>query len=135
MLNVDNILKLHHPKLPHQPAAEVVCPPRARTPRRHVRISGQSLAKGNREPCELAHLAANWVLGSLTIDPPTTALAVQVFGVSATLIRKAADDIRSTTVAQPAINSVWTEMEYEDRLEFVRTNLAELWTLIERVTA
>jgi hypothetical protein len=103
--------------------------------RRHTRVSGQTIAKSDHNPRKRAHLAVNWVLGSLTIEPPTIALAVQVFGVAAALIRNAANEIQATTVAQPAINSVWSEMEYDDRLEFVRANIAEMWTLFEHITA
>jgi hypothetical protein len=37
-------------------------------------------------------------------------------------------------VAQPAINSIWHELDYAERLEFIRTNLAEIWTLVEHIT-
>lgn len=124
MLNTD---LLHHTPAPHQTFKKHL--------RRPVRISGQNLAKTDRAPWERAHLAGGWVLGSVLIDPPTITQAVPVFGVSATLIHKAVDEIQATTVAQPVINSVWTEMEHEDRLGFVRANIAELWDLIEHITA
>src|SRR5262249_29043991 len=99
-------------------------------PVRHlVRGSWQSLAKADRDHDELTHLAAGWVLGSVEIDPPTIALAAKVFGVSQTPIRKAVNEIRATTTAEPAIATIWLGMDSKSREEFVRENLTQIWTL------
>ena len=39
-------------------------------PRPHIRVSAQNLAKARRRPWQRAHLAAGWVLGSVTIGRP-----------------------------------------------------------------
>jgi hypothetical protein len=103
-------------------------------PRRRPRISGQSLAKTKREPHELGHLAAHWVAGALIIDPPTIVQAVKIFSVSPALIHRALDDLEGTTIAQPEIDAIWSEMCDEEREDFVRTHLGEVWRLVDIVT-
>lgn len=120
-MNVDS---LHYPALPRQTRL---------TPRRHVRITGENLAKADREPYELGHLAGLWVLESLTIAP-TVALAARVFGVSVPTERAAVARLKATTIAAPTIDAVWANMSSAERDRFVRKNLAQLWDLIDRAT-
>ena len=106
-----------------------------RSARYRTKVSGQTLAKRDWDPCKLKILAARWVLGSLTIDPPTIVLATKVFGISEAPIRQAINELRATTVAEPVINSVWREMNDQACEEFVRENLAVLWGYIDHITA
>ena len=101
-MSMNDVAFLHHGQPPRQPVA------RPKSPRRHTRISGQSLAKAERDPRELAHLAAGWLLGSVTIEPPTVALAARVFGVSGTLIGEATDEIEARlSQSQPSSRCGW----------------------------
>lgn len=62
-------------------------------------------------------------------------MASKLFGVSEVPIRQAINELRATTVAEPAINSVWREMNDQSCEVFVRDNLAVLWGYIDCVTA
>jgi hypothetical protein len=100
-----------------------------------IRISGQSLAKTDRTPRESAHLAAGWICGSVTIAPPTVALAAKVFGVSTSLVREAVTEFEASTTAQPAIDMLLARMSNGELDLFVKRNLIKLWDAIDRTTA
>jgi hypothetical protein len=106
-----------------------------RQPRRRIRVSGQSLSKTKHQPHELGNLAARWVLGALVIDPPIIALATKIFSVSPALVRQAVNNIEATTVAQPDIDMTWSEMDDGARGNFIRSHLAEVWRLVDQITA
>jgi hypothetical protein len=102
--------------------------------RHHLTVTGWSIAKAERTPCERAELAARWVLGSLTVVPTVT-LAARVFGVSPPLVHEEVRYLKATTVAAPPIDHVWAVMTEAERDEFVGAHITDIWTRIDRLTA
>jgi hypothetical protein len=114
-----------------------ITPASAVHPRKHrfpILITGQSLTKGKRGPRQRARLAANWVLGSLLIAPPTVALAARTFDVSQPLVNQEINELKATTVAHPAVDTMWSAMTDDERDAFVVMHLGELWDRFEHVT-
>ena len=116
------------------PAPAVFQPAPVRT------ITGQSIAKSDWGPRNRAHLAAQWKLGTVIVEP-TIKLAAAVFGVSEQLVTRAVaqqgDVLRKNGVAATplcSIDSWWAGMSESDRDDFVRKHLLPLWDSIERVT-
>jgi hypothetical protein len=103
-------------------------------PRRHVTVTGWSIAKAERTPCERAELAARWLLKSLTVEPTVT-LAARVFGVSLPLVRQEVRYLEANTVKAPPIEHVWAVMTEAERDSFVGVNITDIWTRIDRLTA
>jgi hypothetical protein len=102
--------------------------------RRHVTVTGRSIAKAKRKPYERADLAARWVLKSLTVVPTVT-LAAQVFGVSQPLINRELRYLKANTVEVAEIDRVWAVMTAAERDAFVGAHIADIWTRIDRLTA
>ena len=102
--------------------------------RRHVTVTGWSIAKAERKPYERADLAARWVLKSLTVVPTVT-LAARVFGVSQPLINQQLRYLKANTVAVPEIDRVWAVMTAAERDAFVGAHITDIWTRIDRLTA
>jgi hypothetical protein len=108
---------------------------RPRPSRQCRQISGQSLAKADRYPQERADLAARWILGCLAIAQPTVTLASWVFRVSPAPIRAAMAKIEATTIPASPLADAWSLAGADERLQFVRDHLAEVWRLIDVATA
>jgi hypothetical protein len=102
--------------------------------RHHLTVTGWSIAKAERTPCERAELAARWLLGSLTIEPTVT-LAAQVFGVSLPLVRHKVRFFKANTVAAAPIDHVYAVMTEAERDAFVGAHITDIWTRIDRLTA
>jgi hypothetical protein len=89
------------------------------------KISAQSIAKGHRQPRELARLAADWVSGSAQVKP-TIALASRVFHVSEPLIRGELRHHRgngngtSAPTALFRLSQAWNRATPAERAEFGR---------------
>jgi hypothetical protein len=110
-------------------------PPSQRHPRVTITVSGQSIAKGlARNQHSRAHLAALWILGALTIQKPTARQASGLFGACEALIRKARQELETTTVAVSPLAAAWHAASPAEREGFARAHLADLWDLIDRLT-
>jgi hypothetical protein len=97
-------------------------------------LTGQSIAKSahHRTPRQRAKPAAAWVKGGVYIQP-TVALAARVFQCSAKLVAEELAKLK-TTRPTPAPDA-WQAMDITTKHEFVRKHLAEIWTVIETITA
>jgi hypothetical protein len=112
-----------------------ITPASDQRPRRHIVLTGQSIAKDHaRCPRERAGLAAAWVAGILTIRPPTIPLASSVFGVCQELIREELRQLRETTEPASLLDPAWAAASPGERDAFVRGHLVELWDRIDRIT-
>jgi hypothetical protein len=103
-------------------------------PRPHLYVKATGLANSDRSQRELAHLAANWLLDSLTLIP-SMKLAADVFGVSIPLIIQERKSLLETTIASPVINVVWDQTSTEVLDQFVSARRHELWNRFDRITA
>jgi hypothetical protein len=117
----------------------IVQPSGQHQPRRYLStISGQSIAKNHaRHPRERAKLAAQWVEGLLVIKRPTVRQAANLFGAGEVSIRRETRQTTGTTARRrtpPLIDSAWAAAAPGDRERFARAHLADLWSLIDRLT-
>jgi ABC-type lipopolysaccharide export system ATPase subunit len=105
---------------------------RPHTARGHVYIT---VAKARHLPTRArADLAARWLTETMSVKR-TWSVAEHIFRVHAPTIKTALDRLEATTVAEPPINHVWAAAKPADKVAFVKTNLPEIWRLVDQVTA
>jgi hypothetical protein len=119
-------------------------------------ISGRSLAHGKRSILSRAFLGADWHLNRVELISPTIKQCANNAGVcvpylTAAVAIVAADDQAAreavlagevplleaahTAVVQSPVEDAWPLTEPKDREKFIRNNLAEVWHLIDAITA
>jgi hypothetical protein len=97
--------------------------------RPHITLSGRNLAHASRGCAERAYLAAAWIRGGLTISRPTVALAARVFHANGGAINDALDAFAGTETTS-AFGNIWVAMTPNERADFFRGHLTEVWTAL-----
>ena len=105
---------------------------RPRQVRRHVNTT---IAKARHQPLHVrSDFAAHWLTYTLDLKR-TWEVAAFIFRVSPPQISAALARLEATTVAEPAINHTWATTKPADKVAFVKTNLPEIWRLVDQATA
>jgi hypothetical protein len=131
------------------------------TPQRVV--TAQWLSKAGLSKRELAHFAALWLTGEISVKP-TAAMAAALFKVSKPYIVEALADLRKAAAAKkrtghgnggnghngrghngndhyaklpftPDVNDLWSHMDDDEREAFVRGHAASIWSAFDHITA
>ena len=97
-------------------------------------LNAKSFAHGTFVPFQLARLAADWCDGRLLLRP-TVELASRIFGnVSRAAIRRERQTRAAGSLPLGLLTYGWRETSEIERELFVRTKLAEIWSIVDRVT-
>jgi hypothetical protein len=98
-------------------------------------ITGQSLAKRkSRTARDRAKIAARWLTGGIYVRP-TVKMVSQACQVSIQLVIEETTKIEAAGGAKPIADTIWSVMSVEERIEFVKRHVGEIWFAIDVITS